>query len=207
MSFVFLRRPGLLIGALLVAAIGLSMLPRLQAQNPSTSQQKTFTSPDGVFRFTYPATFALYQGKDPREASYIPVCQDTGLVCVVYPPEKYKGTNFGAAAFAVTAVSDATTESACSTFETTAAGRHPTEIINGVAFKTGVTADAAMSHSLETHIYRTFHAGKCYELDINITQTSFEVYDPGTIRKFTLRDKQRVQDALKKIVGSFSFLK
>ncbi len=143
-------------------------------------------------------------------------------MCVVYPPARYKGTNFGAAALSVAEVKDAATEKACFTFEAmqTVVGpdgrsnqtqeisdKHPTETINETEFKTGVTGDAAMSHSLATDIYRTFHAGKCYELDINITQTSFGVYDPGTVRKFTQRDNRRVHDDLKKILSSFKFLK
>jgi hypothetical protein len=198
------------------------MLHRLQAQNPRAPQEKTVTSRNGVFRLTYPVGFVLHQGDPATEGSYIPVCRDPGLMCVVYPPGKYKGTNFSAAALSVAEVGDATTESACFTFEALQTGigpdghrnqtfevsdKHPTEVINGVEFKTGAIGSAAMSHSLETDIYRTFRAGKCYELEINITQTSFGVYDPGTVRKFTQRDHQRVHDALKKVLGSFKFLK
>jgi len=209
-------------GTLLIAAAGLSVLPGVRAQNAHVSQQKTFTSSDGVFRFSYAPHFVLSQNGQPDAGSYIPVCVENGLVCVVYPPARYKGTNFGSAALSISEVKDANTETACFTFEamqtvTDADGhqsqtsqlsdKHPIETINGTEFKTGVTGDAAMSHSLATDIHRTFHAGKCYELDINIMQTSFGAYDPGTIRKFTQRDNKRVHDDLRKILGSFQFLK
>lgn len=212
----------LLTGVFLVAATGLSVLPGVQAQNPQASRQKTFTSSDGVFRFTYPPQFVLSQNGQPDAGSYIPVCQENGLACVVYPPARYKGTNFGSAALSIAEVKDATAETACFTFEAmqtvmgsdghqsqtpTVSDKHPVETINGTEFKTGVTGDAAMSHSLATDIYRTFHGGKCYEMDINIMQTSFGVYDPGTVRKFTQRDNKRVHDSLRKILGSFQFLK
>ncbi|HJX83624.1 MAG TPA: hypothetical protein VJ723_04700 [Candidatus Angelobacter sp.] len=209
-----------LAGALLLTAAGFSVLPRVQAQSPRASHLKTFTSPDGVFRLAYPNGFVLSQGGQSK--SYLPVCQENGLACVVYPPARYKGTNFGAAALSVNEVKDATTETACFTFEAQqtvvdsngqrnqtqeVSDKHPTETINGTEFKTGVTGDAAMSHALATDIYRTFHAGKCYEMDINIMQTSLGVYDPGTVRKFTQRDNRRVRNDLKKVLSSFTFLK
>ncbi len=220
MSIRLLGWTGLLAGALLLTAAGFSILPRVQAQSPRASQLKTFTSPDGVFRLAYPNGFVLSQGGQSN--SYLPVCRENGLACVVYPPARYKGTNFGAAALSVNEVKDAATETACFTFEAfkteydsrgdrnqtfVVSDKHPTETINGTEFKTGVTGDAAMSHSLATDIYRTFHAGKCYEVDINIMQTSFGVYDPGTVRKFTQRDNRRVHDDLRRILGSFQLLK
>jgi len=74
------------------------------AQQPTSRHQNTvFTAPDGLFRFFYPSDFQICtKGQiQPCIQSHIPVCEQDALVCVVYPAEMFKDTNFGAASFQV----------------------------------------------------------------------------------------------------------
>jgi hypothetical protein len=129
------------------------------------------------------------------------VCRDTDIACIVYPTEKYRGTNFNAAALSIAEV-NAHTANACFSFESLQTVTQP-----DVEFKTGTTGDEGMSHYLNTDIYRTFHGGQCYDMEINIASTSFGVYEPGTVREFTKRDAQHVHGDLVKVLESVQFLK
>jgi hypothetical protein len=46
---------------------------------------------DRSFEFTLPAQYNIHaeSGKANATQSYIPVCQDDDIVCVVYPPDRY----------------------------------------------------------------------------------------------------------------------
>ena len=84
------------IAVLLIASVGPLIL---RAGTPS---HKTFTSPDGLFQFTYPASLPLFAQNIPenvRGFSYIPVCQDDALVCLAYPGTEFKHSDFEAAGF------------------------------------------------------------------------------------------------------------
>ena len=54
----------------------------------------------------------------------------------------------------------------------------------GVPFTRFHAADAAMSHYLEVEAYRAVHAGRCYAIDLLITGTRPEVYDPPATPPF-----------------------
>lgn len=222
MRSVIAGRRGLLIGIIAVGVLGLAGARRLSGQSPQPSRLVSFTSPDGAFHLAFPSGFVLYQGANHQDQSYIPVCRDTDIACIVYPTRKYKGTNFSAAALSIAEVNDVHTANACFSFESLqtvtksdgsrtqdslVSDKHPSVVINGVEFKTGTTGDAGMSHYLNTDIYRTFRGGKCYDMEINIASTSFGVYEPGTGREFTKRDAQRVHSDLMKILESIKFLK
>jgi hypothetical protein len=72
-------------------------------RSTSVNQATTFTSPDGAFIVSYPKDFQFCRrgGTEPCVQSYIPVCDDDAIVCVVYFPPEFKNTNFAAAAFQV----------------------------------------------------------------------------------------------------------
>lgn len=65
--------------------------------------EQTFAASDGSFRFSYPSNFQICtKGEiDPCIHSFIPACQDDPLVCVVYPAQAFKDTNFEAASVQV----------------------------------------------------------------------------------------------------------
>jgi hypothetical protein len=57
---------------------------------------------------------------------------------------------------------------------------------------------------IHDYVYRNFHGGKFYELDIRIASSNIENYDPGTVKNF---DSEKVQRALKGALASFKFLR
>src|ERR1700746_2606803 len=86
--------------ALLATAAVLSQ-PANSQQPSSAPQTKIFSPTDGAFQFSYPGDFQpCTRGKmDPCNTTYIPICGQDSLVCVVYPGKEFEVTNFGAASF------------------------------------------------------------------------------------------------------------
>ena len=94
-----------------------------------------------------------------------------------------------------------TTESAC------LSGSHA-QTINGAQFKTSTDGRAGMGSAQDSSVYRTFHGGKCYELDINISQQDGTGYDPGQVPKgFGVKQAVVVQMRLEQALRSFKFMK
>jgi hypothetical protein len=144
-------------------------------------------------------------GKESAGNSYIPVCHDDSIVCVTFPPDPYKGTNFGAASFEVTMV-NANTRRACLNPEISP--EHPGRTINGVQFAHIAEVGAAMSHIGESNLYQGFKNGKCYALAIAITFTDFAVYSPPVaIKEFTNQDKEHVLLEMTRLLDSFKILR
>lgn len=57
--------------------------------------------------------------------------------------------------------------------------------VNGIDFAHFDAGDAAMSHYLSVHSYRTVHADRCYAIDLLVIGTRPEVYDPPATPPFT----------------------
>jgi len=67
----------------------------------------------------------------------------------------------------------------------------------GVPFTRFHAADAAMSHYLDVDAYRALHAGRCYAIDLLITGTRPEVYDPPAKPPFAQdHARRRLREAL-----------
>lgn len=64
-------------------------------------------------------------------------------------------------------------------------GSAATRRINGVAFTTFEAADAAMSHHLDVHAYRTVRNGTCYAIDLLVFGVNPAVYDPPATPPFS----------------------
>lgn len=76
------------------------------------------------------------------------------------------------------------------------AGRDTVKL-SGTDFVHFHAADAAMSHYLQVESYRAVHAGRCYALDLWISGTRPEVYDPPATPPFSRKDALRsLHDAL-----------
>jgi len=72
-----------------------------------------------------------------------------------------------------------------------------TVTLAGVPFTHFHAADAAMSHYLEVDGYRAVHADRCYAIDLLLTGTRPEVYDPPATPPFEQADaKRRLREAL-----------
>ena len=184
------------------------------AQGASKPVEKTFVSPDAVFRFKYSASLVQCKPEGPDSdsrscISYFGICEDQGIICLAYPREEYEGYNFSNASFSVSVLEDAKTEAAC----LNGVDRNyckpllVTETHNGVKFRTTDCAEAGLSHGLDDQIYRTFHEQKCYVLSVKIAGTQFATYDPGTIKEFTAADWKKVRQRLLRPVDTFQFRK
>ncbi|HET7893335.1 MAG TPA: hypothetical protein VFL34_17535 [Candidatus Sulfotelmatobacter sp.] len=182
----------------------------------------TFTSSDGTFRFLYPSDFQVCtRGKvETCTRSYIPVCDQDALVCVVYPATQFKDTNFGGASFQVNEIlteQEMMTANVCVTPFPPKEGNsvsswpgflisaeHPVEMIGGVQFLHGVSAEAALSHSINSDLYRAFHKQRCFGLSISQTWTNPDVSDPP-IKTLTPAQQQRLNQVMSQILHSFRF--
>lgn len=64
-------------------------------------------------------------------------------------------------------------------------GSVETRTIGGAGFTTFEAADAAMSHHLEVHAYRTVRNGACYAIDLLVFGVNPAVYDPPATPPFS----------------------
>jgi hypothetical protein len=64
-------------------------------------------------------------------------------------------------------------------------GSVATRKIHGVTFTIFEAADAAMSHHLDVHAYRTVHDGACYAIDLLVFGVNPAVYDPPATPPFS----------------------
>ena len=208
--------------ALVVAMMAVrEAVPRAVAQNRTTGplalKVKTFVSPDGTFQFDYADSLARCQPEGPVPtllnerrscASYIPVCDEDRIACLAYPADEYRGYNFEAAAFSVIALPGVTTELKCLTNVDRNTCRPPrSEAHNSVTFGTAECYEGGLGHHLNRQIYRTFHAGACYQLSVNIAESAFANFPAGTIKEFSRADRQNVEQLLHTPVVTFRFRK
>jgi hypothetical protein len=82
--------------------------------------------------------------------------------------------------------------------------RSHTEKVNGVKFTATEIDGVAMGNLIDGYVYRNFHEKKCYELDTRIAYSNTGFSAPGTVRNFDLEEVHR---RLRKVLGSFEFLK
>jgi hypothetical protein len=182
-------------------------------------QTTSFTAPDGAFRFSYPSDFQVCTvGKiDPCAVrSFVPVCDDDSLVCVIYPAKQFEDTNFGAASFQVREIhreEEMTTPNVCVTPypsgsypEFVVSAEHPVELIGGFQFLHGIAGDAATSHSRSIDLYRAFHMQRCFEVSVSTTATSPAVSDPP-MKTLTPAQQKRLDQSMSQILHSFRFSK
>ena len=208
----------------MMAAVAALALPTDAQQPPVGHQTRVFTATDGAFQFSYLDDLQVCtNGKfEPCIQSFIPVCEQDALVCVVYPAKRFEGTNFGAASFQVREIHterEAMTPDVCVTPypqdvpagvsswpEFMISARRPGEVIGGVLFVHGLTGDAATSHSKSVDLYRTLHKKRCFELSLSEAETSPAVSDPP-MRTLTRAQAKELDASMSQILHSFRFLK
>lgn len=154
----------------------------------------------------YPSEIMPLQDRAVMEGlGYVPVCDPLhALVCFPYDPSEYEGTNFGTASFAIHLRDDLGTEAECLAVQP-AEDATGAVMLGETVFSSFSFGDAATSHRLDGRNYRAFHDGGCYELATRIATTVYEVWEPGSIREFTLTDQAVVRAALEKMLKSFRF--
>jgi hypothetical protein len=208
----------------LLAGIALTFLfPVVSDSKRQTSHNPaeiSFTSPDGTFSFKYSNSLLMCK-RDPNQPdwwtpgrsceAYTPVCSDSScikdatVVCVAYPAESLKGTNFQAAAFSVNQRDAANTEECLKVTEPPPlVGPIRSETINGAKFNVIETDGVAAGNLIDGVAYRSFHRNRCYELDIRIAFSNIGNFDPGTVKEF---DYDAVQRPLRMVLNTFRFLK
>lgn len=196
------------------------------ANKPAATAQpalKTFVSPDHNFQFNYSDILMVCQKQGAGEnstwvpakncAAYHPVCDAetpesyNAIACLAYPKNKFTDTDaFEAATFSVEILSGSTAEScrakpADGLFE----ARDPI-LIHGVSFAAFEFGEGGMNQAVSGTMYRTFHAGKCYQLGINVATANADVFDPPA-REMSKSDWNEVNGRLEQARDSFEFLK
>jgi hypothetical protein len=209
---------------IVAVAIALSFAtPELvpQTQGNYESTKSTFTSPDGTFQFEHRDSVVECK-RDPHQPdwwtpddceAFTPVCSDGSgtsdatIACVAYPAGTIKqGIDFSGCGVSVNEIKEANTESKCVSVPEPPphVGRSHTEKVNGVKFSVTEIDGVATGNLIDGYVYRNFHEKKCYELDIRIAYSNTGFSDPGTVRTF---DLEEVRGRLRKVLGSFEFLK
>lgn len=179
--------------------------PQGASSTPAFEQTKYRNASFG-YELTYPNEYRMLSGEqDIQSAGYIPPCDPKAATCLFLSSDFFGKTNFGGAGLGVNILEN-TDETKCMNLLTADSRIQPhEEVVNGVKFKVAGEGDAAMSHQMRGTLYRTFHNGICYELEKRINTSSFEVYESGTIDRFTDTEEQEVQASLDSILQSFRF--
>lgn len=177
---------------------------RLMApEEPGTS---LFLDAEHDLVLKYPSSIMPIRNRASMETlGYIAICDPLhAIVCFPYDPPAYEGTNFGSSAFSIHLRDDIETEAECLTAQPTEDTRGAV-MLGGTVFTSFSFGDAAMSHRLDGWNYRAFRAGACYELATRIASSVYEVWEPGSVREFTLADEAAVRVELEKMLMSFRF--
>lgn len=166
---------------------------------------KSYSNHDFGFVLQYPKDFTPCAGGldycEVSSSSYIPVCSDEVVDCLVYTGREYAGTNFEGAALSVNVLRDRRTEQDCNKFDI---GLNPVKAktINGIPFRYGMTGGAGLGHWGGGPAYRTFYDKVCFELAANTSVTNFANFDPGTIKEFKGANLDKELEA---ILNTFRF--
>jgi len=117
-----------------------------------------------------------------------------------------KGTNFQAAAFSVNELKGIVAESECMKVDEPPphVRKASNETVNGVPFEVIEADGVGLGNFIQGYVYRNFHNGKCYELDIRIASSNIANYDPGSVKSF---DSETIRRILKAALASFRFLR
>jgi|GEM_PF-2216419 hypothetical protein len=177
---------------------------RLMApEEPGTS---LFLDAEHDLLLKYPSSIVPIRNRAEMETlGYIPVCDPLhAIVCFPYDPPAYEGTNFESSAFSIHLRDDIETEAECLAAQPAEDARGAV-MLGGTVFASFSFGDAAMSHRLDGWNYRAFREGECYELATRVATSVYEVWEPGSIREFTLADEAAVRVELEKMLTSFRF--
>ena len=144
----------------------------------------------------------------------IPVCDNSGhagevLLCLAYPAGEFKKSELQAAAFAVSRIDNLRTASECTKkWPRSNTSRVRSEKIGGLKFEVAEAEESGNSHVNSEMIYRTFHNGACYELDVNIAIAQDSAFaSEDAPRKLTAAEREKVKVTLLQALAGFRFVK
>jgi hypothetical protein len=196
---------------------------RAQAQTKPKAELATLTATAGEFQIRYPKNLLVcthLDGENPdvwsREECIadIPVCDNSGhagdvLACLAYPTGALKKSELQAAAFALSRIGNLHTAKEC--LEKWARSNTTdvhSERIAGMEMQAARAEQTESSHVSEQNIYRVFHAGSCYELDVNLTTAMDSAFAAEDVpRKLTLAEREGIKRSLHEALEGFRFLK
>ncbi len=196
---------------------------RAQAQAKPKGDLATLTGTDGAFQIRYPKALlecTHLDGENPdvwsREECIadIPVCDNSGhagdvLACLAYPVDESKKSELQAAAFSVSKIENLRTAKEC---EQKWARSNTTDVhserIAGMEMQAARAEQTESSHVSEQNIYRIFHGGGCYELDVNLTTAMDSAFAAEDVpRKLTPAEREEIKRSLRQALEGFRFLK
>lgn len=164
---------------------------------------KMYRSDRYGFEISSPATTMITLESDAYQpASWI----GNGVTEIDFPLGAYAGTNLQQALVMVSATSGRDMLALCETSVPTYINQPLTKVatINGITFHMGEFTDAGMGNYYASTIYRTIHAGTCYEINLFLHSTYVGNYTPGTIKEF---DKPSIMRQLESVLATFQFKK
>lgn len=168
-----------------------------QSGSSAAPARHRFESPSVSFEYSYPLMLCK-AGAQTCEGCNAPSLTDgksTMITCVEYDKKIYSGYNLSQGpALSIAVLSDIHDEAKCLAFpEDELTSKPKDQQLNGVTFKTAVHEEAAMSHAYKTYVYRAFHGGRCYDLELLIATVNVGVFDPAERPKeFTAVEERKV---------------
>jgi hypothetical protein len=181
------------------------------------------TSPDRVFQVRYPKSLLVCAHRDGENpdvwspeacAADIPVCDNSGhagnvILCLAYPTDAFHGSELQAAAFSVSSIDNYASAKECvQKWPRSNTSDIHSEEVGGLHFQAAKASETGNSHVADQRIYRIFHKGVCYELDLNVTtalDSAFAAEDAP--RKLTEEERAKIKDALMQALRGVRFLK
>jgi hypothetical protein len=189
-----------------IALLWFAVLPAGSSAVRATTVWRTYHSQDYGFSIRYPSTFIFRPGHpDFSETAnaMIPVCDETTVACFEYNVGDNKGTDFQGAGLSINVLRDRTTEEDCYKPQDDSSKMH-IEIIHGIQFHVGETGYAAAGSSGGGDFYRAFHAGVCFELTVNSSETdAWIVADNGP--RFPASKERKIERDMDTMLQSFTF--
>jgi hypothetical protein len=182
-----------------------------------------FTSRDATFQVKYPQYLIRCEHLDAENPDVwspegaciasIPVCDSSGhagnvLACLSYPTNEFRGSELQAAALAVSRLDSFGAAECTQKWTNRDTSDVHEERIHAVRFQAAKVAETQGSYVAEHTVYRVFHKGACYELDVNISTalaTAFAAEDAP--RKLTPAERDKIKISLTEALEGFRFLK
>jgi hypothetical protein len=164
----------------------------------SKSRWKNFYSKESKVGFKYLANWKL----EPGDSSTVGDQGFKEIATVNTPEGAYAGTNFGHARATLSVAS--MTEATCKQFPPSGGDSSPrrrVKVGNNMFYLVTGT-DGGAGRLVDTEIYRTFHDGRCYQFDLEMSVANMGNYDKGTVREVNGR---KVFANLEAIVRSLYF--
>ncbi len=131
------------------------------------------------------------------------------ILCLAYPTDAFHGSELQAAAFSVSSIDNYAGAKEClRKWPRSNTSDIHSEEIGGLDFQAARASETGNSHVGAQRIYRIFHKGACYEVDVNLTialDSAFAAEDKP--RKLSPAERQTIEGTLMKAVSGFRFLK